>query len=517
MPDLGKTDAQWLTATNAQGFGLRAARYLEDAARRFDRKRTQLVVVSRDQDPFETPHSANALTGVAYGTNTDANGDLWVRLATGTPNTVSLYSATGASGLVAQGTANDGATATMTAQNSSGLSGTLRLSSTVTAITDDTVRIRVLQDFPLETLDLWDDSGEDDGKSRAAAERMCTSIANGIRSQINGAVNTFFREIAISAADNPKPQIKAFLESDETTLFSEVVENDGSDNISRTEVGVWALQKQAMADETTGSTQDITQRVVSRSAGVADTNNTGSATIASGTAEDRAKLGKFTLECTSGLGNGGGGSEEFSGKFVATNSDFTSTFSGLVIGKTFALPHGGGTITMVRSLTKTGDGSNADVGAASTFSATGENETNTDSGLLYGTVTANGSNWDIEFYSDSARSSLVAQATNVATAASSQTASAQNGSGLTITFDVGSGPTDTNTFTIDLNYHSVSNSVNQKDRYTFSTTETSSGYTARVLAEVFDAEWNGIASSPQLADGPLAIQGVFADRMADDI
>lgn len=516
MPDLGKTDAQWLTVTNAQGLGLRVSRFLEDCARRFDRSRVQLIP-HMALDVLDWPHDGNTVAGVAYGTNTDANGDLWLRIATGAPNTVSLYSASGASGLVAQGTAADGATCTLTAQNSSGLSATLRLPSTPVAVTGDVARIRVLQDFPLETLDIWDDTGTDDGKSRAAAERMFTAIANNIRAQIVGPTRTFFTEIAISAADNSKPQVKAFLESSETRLVGELEENDGSDNISRTEVGVWPLQKQAMADETTGSTQDIIQRVVARAAGAFDANNAGSGTVASGTAEDRARIGKYTFECSSGLGNAGGGAEAFDGKFVATDYDFERTFTGLKVGKTFALPFGGGTITLVRSMTKTGDGSHADVGAASTFTSTGETETNTDSGLLYGTVAANGSNWDIEFYSDSARSALVAQATNVATAATGQTASAQNGSGLSLVFDVGSGPTDTNTFTIDLNFFSVNNSVNQRDRFSCTTTLTSTGYASRVLADIWDAEWNGIASSPQLPDGPLAIQGVFAERMKDDI
>lgn len=516
MPDQQKTDAEFQKAADAWGIGLRASRSLEDFARRFDRRRTQLVPVMA-LNVLNWPHDGNTLTSVNYGVNTDDNGDVWLRITGAGPFTVSLYSASGASGLVAQGSGNADATITLTAQNSSGLSGSLRLPSSVVTVTSDVARIRILQDFTLEPLDIWDGTDTDDGKSTSAAERMFTSLANGIRALIvNGPVGTYFREIAISAGDNPKPQIREFLDSDANQLVGEQVNTDGSNNISRTEIGVWPEWKDAMLRNTGGSTQDIIQRVVDRAAGVFT--GDGQGTIVSGTAEDRARLGTYTFEVLTGLGNNGGGSETFTGKFSETDSDFVQSFGPeLRIGKTYALPFGGGTITLNRFLTKTGDGTNVNVGAASTFTFTGENEVNTDSGVVYGLVSANGPNWDIAFYSDSGRTALVAQATNVPASTSGAIASAQGGNGLTVVFDVGGTPVDTTQFSINLNYFRVLNTNNQKDRITMVTTETSAGATSRVLAQVWDAEWNGIASSPQLTDGPLAIQGVFAERMKDDI
>lgn len=85
--------------------------------------------------------------GVRPGFNTDAAWKLYVTLTDETPGAgqarVSVYSDSGRSQLVAQGSAANGATATLAEQNSSGLSGTVAL-GTVTA-TDSDIEITILR------------------------------------------------------------------------------------------------------------------------------------------------------------------------------------------------------------------------------------------------------------------------------------------------------------------------------------------------------------------------------------
>lgn len=518
--DLQKTDAEWLAFLRKTVFWfLRRGREVMESHYRATRRREQFVFTG-PVTTINQPHSGNTISGASQS-NTDENGRIWVRIATGSPNTVSWYKATGAGGgdLVAQGTGTDGNTATLTAQNSSGLSGTWRLPASPVAISSDTCFITPIVDYQQEPDYLFTADTDDEEHTRSAMLRCVGRLAEQDRNKMS-ALMLYLTEAFITASGNVVGEGKRFLRSEtETLLWSEVANDDGADNITRTLVGIIQVLLAAMRDETAENEQDILRRVVARSAGTFASGNIGAGVFASGAGEQRCPIGRWTFVCTDGLGNGRGGTERFRGSFLAADSDLSFVIEGLVIKKTFELPNGGGAGSLVRSYSKSGDGSNVNVGAASTFSFDGETEDNTDNGVLYITTEANGPNWNFKFYSDSDRTTLVAQATNVATAAAG--VQATGSAGLTVTFTVGSAPVDaTANYSVDANFFSVSNSNDEPDSFYFDTTLTSEGVMSRMLALVSEfpgrqglgMELNGDASGSELLPDGEARWSTFAMR-----
>lgn len=521
MGDIGQSDAVWLRFLRELFFFVRVARRAEDDRRRYTHERTQFFNINDKNANFTVPHDDNELTGVDLGVNTGPNGELYVRLVANVGNwDVHLYTAAGATAgdEVAQAIdVADGATATLVAVNSSGLTGALRLDASVVAEADDVHQLLVITDWKLETLNIWPGDGESakDTSSRNAVGRMLARCGAGM-AQVQAAIRSGLEEWALQfAEENSIPVVgrgNAFLQVAETVLIGETeTRDDESGEVTQLRRGFFQALTAAMAAETVGSTQDLVERVVAASAGTFSASNTGSGTVASHTPEGHTPIGRWRWRCVFGRGNGGGGQERFDGEFTAADGDRTFTFRGLQVKAGYKGPNGFGEITLLRSLTKTGDDTHTMVGAASTFSTSGESEANTNDGLLYGLISANGSNWDIEFYSTAARlpNDLVAAAINKATAAGSVTAEPRKGSELTITFDVGSAPVDEDEFTIDLNYFSINNGAgggeaSTPDEFYVDTTLTSTGVASNVLAVLWDAYVNTDTSGSELITDAFA-------------
>ena len=461
-----------------------------------------------------TPHFTNvALTAMSnYGTSTDEEGRLYVRFVANASNwDVHIYRSVSAANEVASVTnLAASATGTLVEQNSSGLAGTITLGATIAADVTDNHQLLVLPDWKRESLLIFPSDGttDDDVHSRTAFEGF---LADASRSQASLLVRWRSRlgQWALSAPNNPVARGGDFLKEAQFSLLTEVPDPDSSGAVSRFLTGFFPTTKRAMADETTGSTQDVVQRVVAMAATTFGSSNDGAGAVVAPTPDDRCPLGTWLFKCIRGQGNGFGGREEFSMEFTGSDSNDDERFTDsarLRIKQAYTLTRGGGSITLNRLFTKTGDGGNADAGASTTFALTNETELNTSAGILYATVAANGSNWDFLFYNTAAKNTgdLVAQATNVATAATAVQATARNGSNLTVTFNVGSGPTDTNTFTIDAKFFTIENSSTIPDEFRMVSSLTSEGKASRVLSFLLNAELNGIASGPQIDDDLLA-------------
>jgi len=522
MSDLGKTNAQWTRFLREEGFFLRLARKIEDDRRRVTRERVQIV--NQNDVTSATPHfTALTLDGVEYGTNTSEAGGLFVRLVANASNwDIHLYTAAGASGEVATATnVAASATGSLVAANSSGLTGTVTLGATIAGEIDDKHQLLILADYKLETLKLWPSDGttDDDTASRSAASRLLSRLSS-LYGQMQSAIQSGLSEWALSAADNPIARGNDFLSTAETSLLSDTEQKDASGNVTRLRRGFFEVQRSSQEDETTGSEQDIIERVIAASAGSFDSNNDGLGTLASHTPEGHCPVGKWRFECVRGVGNSGGGTEEFRGTFTSAANDETFSFTNLRVKQSFKGPRGFGAVTLLRTLSKTGDGSNVNLAAVSTISTSGEDETNTDGGVLYWKVTAAGSTNDISFYKSSNRATgdLVAKLSGAADAATTQVAAAQNGSGLTITLDVGSNPVLDTEGTLDLNFFHIQNAANVPDKFEVDTTLTSEGKTSRVLAEIFGAYMNTETSgSEQIDDDLLAGANTFVPYIVEDI
>lgn len=519
MTDLSKTDAQWdrLLQRELCLPGLAPIRYLREVRDRFKKSRTQVRVIN-DADG-NVGSGGVTLAGVDPGSNTTPAGKLFARITGSGPYTVTLYTAAGASGEVASGSAAANATASLTASNSSGLTGTFNFAASVTAIADDTLQLEAVLDYPAQLPKVFTqaDGIEDDGDSDRIYRRAYATCAQ----QIEAAIATMeqaIQDVAIGDDLNPTGRFNDFASANETALATDVAKRDSSGNTTRVRGGIFHTIREAMADEGTGSTQYVLKRVPSAAAGVAGSNNQGLGVIASHTPKENCQAGLVTLKCVDATI----GTERFDGYFYIEATDRKTPVSGLQVGQTWSGPNGLGPITLTRTLSKTGDvGSNTDLGAVTGFSASGENSGNTDDGTLYWSIVANSSNWDLSFFKSSSRASdkLVSKATNIATAAAF-TSSAQNGSGLEITGTIGSGPTTTTTGTLLLNPFRVENSSGVPDQFTIAVTVASSpGLVQTILSQHFNADGsylNSTTSGSETLDDDYARANTFAAFTVED-
>jgi hypothetical protein len=278
-----------------------------------------------------------------------------------------------------------------------------------------------------------------------------------------------------------------------------------------------------MIDNTTGDTQDVAERVVASAAGTFDGNNDGSGSVAA-VAEhgEQCPLGEWRFTCVGGLGTGEGGSERFDFVYKSSEDDTTFTGSGLVVNKRWEGPLGFGPIKVTRTYTFDKDDAD-DFGSSAGFNADGANEGNTDRGILYYKLTANGSNFDYAFYKNSSRreDDLVAEGIDLAVSSSGLIAQPRNGSGLTVTFSNGATPSanaSPTTSTIDCNFFSVRNSSDVADKFAVTTTLTSSGVTQNLFRVLFGYYMNSITSgSEEFDDDILTRPGTFYPRGVIDI
>lgn len=514
MANLARTNAEWLRFLREQFLFVRMARETIENRDRYRRERIQVKNIN--DATSSTPHFTSVvLTGVVFGTNVNPAGNtahagiLYVRfVANGGNWDVHLYKATGGGGGDEVGTVTNvaaSATGTIVAANSSGLAGTVTLGANIAGETNDRHQLFVYQDWKREFGALWPSDGttDDDAYSREAATRMCSDLA-ALEQQKLDRIITGYSEWALGNEQNPVGRGAAFVKQAVTSLISEAVDTDEDGAVTRSRTGFLEVLRDAMEDEATGSEQDIVKRVVAAGAGSFDGANVGLGAVASHTPEHHCPIGTWRFECVKGVDTDDLGAETFDGVFTEDNTDRTISLRGLVVGQSWKGPEGFGPVTLTRTLTKTGDGSNLRFTAASAAVVTGENNRNTDGGVLYWAITANGSNWDIAFYRSGSygTSYKVAEATNIATSAAF-TATAKNASGLTIAWQLGGTPSAV-TGTLLLNPFYVQNTSNVRDKFSIATTLTSSGTAQRVIQKMFNYFLNDDTSGSELIPDSLA-------------
>lgn len=516
MSDLQKTQAEW-TRYLGRELGstmlapLRELRELQD---KFSRDRTQVVVLL-DYSSFVDAEGAT-FAGVDPGNNTDEEGRVWVRL-TGTAGArvVSVYKAAGGGGgnLVAQAAAvADGNTATLTAQNSSGLTGTWAVPATAANTSGDELQLLLVVDYPqrLKTVYLEDGTIENDKRSRdllAAAYKRVEAAIKAAKAEIVAAMEEWGRDRG-----------NDFHGAAETTLASDRADRDTSGNVVRKRGGLLVLADDDMEDETTGGEQFVVKTVPSAGAGVFDANNDLQATIAAHTPQEKCPPLVLHFECTDDTI----GKEKFSVRYAFSNPDDDRVVppQTLQIEKDWSGPHGVGPLKMVRTLTKTGDGSDNIFTAASNAVVTGPTSRNSDDGIYYWELVANGSNWDISFYSSSTRDAfyLVAKATNVP-ASTAFVATEQRSSGLTISWSTNATPSATNG-TLNINPAKKSNSAKGvPDKATVTITVAASpGLYQTLLAEELPAggQLHSTTAGSETIPDAYAKQGTFVPFLVTD-
>lgn len=529
--NLGYSNALWAKFFARFLYCVRLSRFLQEVRDRFRDRRTQVLDLLNKNS--NTGASGITLSGVKFGENTTADGKLYVRITGAGPYTVSLYKATGGGGsdLMAQGSGAAAATVTLAAQNSSGLTGTYHLAGSVTAETDDAHYLFPVVDWRADadaTFDRTDAQGED-LKSLEAINGTMNAVETLMDQAVGEAVALLTRIMVSDPASlNDRAYGSKFLKEAFTGLIQEQALTDPvSGAVQRLRSGALESLRLAMADEATGSTQTVVRRLVAAAAGVAVTGNDGQGAIASHTPEGQCPVGTYTLTCVRGLGNGGGGVEEFEVSFASTEDDRTKVHSGRArVGQAYKGEDGfGGAsgLTITRTLSKTGDGSNLHLSTLTSWVVSGERESNTSSGVLHWKVVEESTGiFALEFYKAASMQAgdLVARSTGVA-ASTAFSAVERRGSGLTISGTTGSAPVNGTTGTLDLNYFTTQNTTGRPDAFTVAVTLTSSGVISRVLASLPLLGQNGyrlnaVASGSELITDGLAKANTFPDFSVAD-
>lgn len=529
MTDLSKTSTEWSRFLEQElaGAFLAPIRELAELRDKYRRERTQ--VWNLGDRASATPHiTALTLAGVNPGTNTTKEGRLYVRfVANGGNWDVNIYKATGGGGgdKVAHVT-NVAASSTtaLTADNSSGLSGSITLGATITGDVTDRHQLLLCVDYPARLPYIFTGVAgiEDDKFSRAAAERFYARVVD-LMTQAIEAGKAAVTEWGISGPGNPIGRGSEFVGVEPGELSEDrPIVDQGSGNVRRLRSGLFPIIARDMEDETDAGERDVIRRVMAATAGDFDDANSGQGTVASHTPSEKAPVARWTFECVRGSDTGNLGREEFAGTAVVTDGSLEAKIelTGLVVEKDWSGPRGFGPIRLRRTYTKTGDGSDENFDPVTTGIMAGETNRNTDEGIVYWLVEANGGNFDFSFFKSSSRipSQLVAKATNVA-ADAALNATAQNGSGLTITWTAGSSPNDGDTGTLTCNPFLVENGDGEPDRFTIDTSEsspTTAGLFQKLMGRHFDAALNSDVSGSESISDLAVMVGTFVPFITRD-
>ena len=465
MSDLGKTQAEFNHFLQEEFcLFLSAMRVLRETLDTFRYEREQTVIW--DQRGYI---SSVTLAGIDYGVNTTEDGLLYVRITANGGNwDLDFYKATGAGGGDKVATVTNLAaagTSALTAANSSGISGSVTLSASVAAVAADTLVLWIKQDFRKRATVKMDGTGSKDANTLALVVGMCDGVERALlqaKAVVRSAITRWATEVGQSG--------QTFMGRSFAALISDAALTDASGSVSRRRTGFLPELKEAMTDDTVAGEQDVVKITISAGAGSFDSGNTGLGAVSSHTPLEHCPAAVWRFECEAGADTGDTGSERFSGRAKIAGTDEEFTFSGLVVGQQWTGPLGFGPITLTRTMSKTNDGSNLVFAAASGAVVTGMNDANSDTGTFYAKTEANGGNWDISFYKSSNQTAgdLVAKATNIA-ASAAFTATAKNGSGLTISWTMGGTVSAVTNITLDTNPFVTQNADGVPDNFSVTT------------------------------------------------
>ncbi len=478
------TDAQFEKAFKILGIPTAAWRELDMAARCFAGYKDRVYVVY-DQTPQVQEVK---LYGLSRGTNTDAYGNIYASCASSTGSWIAkLYKNSARTSQVASGihtTCNTSQTVTLTSKNSSGLSGTMKLS----AHSADESDIKLIPRYnfvgladdldPTVTLDT--DLSDQYAAALSSWTARCTAIANGLLSQ-RGACETEMTNIIKS-------------------VFAELI-NSGNMVSGDLLSGTVTTTGGQVTYTYSGILKDLYDAMSTNSAFI-KMSTVSFGTVTSG-AGQQGRLSATTktptqyveaddtirIECVKTLDSA---KEEFTVK----SKKYGEANYQMRLGQAFQAPEIGiKTMTFNRKIQMTGSAitdhaaSNITSGTAT---ITGETSTYVDlsNSALYGKLTTSGSWHSVALYSDSTRSACVAYGTR--TGAGSVTCAEYGSSGITFVCTIVGAP-ETSNFQVDLNIGQV------EDYWEMTASNNETGVFSYILGRVFKYDLPASAS-PTIPD-----------------
>lgn len=528
MADLGYTQAQW-TALLGLRFVfavLSPLRLLDEFEDRFRRSREQVRIDLSTATYFDSSVGDLTVSGAIPGVNCQPDGTFYVRFTGNSgARVVSLYSATGASGLVAQGSAADGAVATLAAQNSSGVTGTWPIPSSSGNTTADELTVQAVRDYPGIVRSVYDGSSPHADDDPYAADVMTdayTAVANTIASAKIAFLSRLVRAFLTDGTKNPIALGNAFTTTSWAAFLIEIAkETDGA--VTRPRTGwIPSALRAGMDDETTGGAQSVVKIAPTGAAGVFDSDNVGLGSVASHTPDESCPEARFDFYCARGAENGNIGNEGFRAQITYLRAGDeqipTPVDRLLTVKQPWKGPLGFGSITLARTLSKTNDGSNNNFVAATSATVTGETNDNTDSGDLHINLEdAGGGNWNVYFYKSSAMASsdLVSQALAVASGAAFTTSPQNNGP--TITWQLGGTESAVSNIVLELNPFREDRGDGEPDHFSVTVSHAAGGgLIQRLVAQHFGARLASATSGSETIEEGYAKAFGFHPLAVDD-
>lgn len=464
--DAARTQAEWTDLFTRFGMILKGAVLLRPIEQLFRRSDRVFVI---EEDP-QGNCSQWDLTGVIPGVNTDTNGKLYVRLvANGGDWDITIYKATGGGGgnaVCAATAVADGATATLTASNSSGITGTVVLDATVAGDVTDTHILWCFTALPTYAASVFDKTEQEDSAIEADLKAAFTQAANLIQ-QARTAIANVAKKPAFLG------YMARILKVDKSQgLLNPTTENDDG-VVTLTVTGLIEDLRDCMVNNTSGGAleQHVPANTLASGSVTYPTGNSGKGVLTAGTPAQNMVTGRVMLKCADQTMP----DEEFDVTFESDDGETSLKGQNrLRVGKAWTDPRIQVALTLARTYAKTGDAGNADVAAATGCTFTGVTSDNSDDGVLYGKVTGSAGNWTYSFYKASSRlaADLVAQASGIA-ANGAFVATQQNHSGLTVSWTAGSGPTTGNTWSIDCQPWKTASTGTPADQMYFAITRSS--------------------------------------------
>lgn len=435
--------------------------------------------------------------------NVAADGRLWIRVTANGGNwDIHIYKALAAASEVATATnVAAGAVATLTAANSSGLTGSCTLAASIAAIANDTYSIQVFLGFGQMDRQILNGLHQEDASildEQLALNTACADALAGLMAQCNRSAESakMLEQLGRLWVVNPRIGF----------LAKTVVNDDGV--VSVTVDGVFERFRQNWEDNTT--VQKVAVTTIAAAAASYDAGNQGTSTAVLGSAGPNLEPGTIQAVCV----EDGPSFDEVRFRVTFQPTDGTGPVDGkelLTVGKAWDDPDIPVSISLTFGyLLADDDGDGTDVAATTQITTmTGLTEDNSDNGKLYGKVVASGASFIYKFYEDSARTLLVAQSTAVA-AATAFSATQQNRSGITIGWKSGTAPADADLFSIATRPHKKGDSTNAPDQFTIAITRSALGRIQDTARRYHGWKYHQ-ASSPTFADTFIQRGSLFID------
>jgi hypothetical protein len=427
--------------------------------------------------------------------NVTDGGRLWIRITANGGNwDIHIYKALAAANEVATATnVAAGAVATLTAANSSGLTGTCTLAASIAAVAGDTYSIKVHLGWAEMDRQIYASlngtNHQEDGAILAEQAAVNDECARRL-----AALVTRCHDSAKSA--NMLTQVGRIWRIPSNIPFLDIRTENDDGTISVFADGVFERMRQNWSDNTTVQKVPVST-CAAGAASYAGTNSGASATTV-GTLGDNIEPGTIQAVCVK---DDPLGAPEFEVTFTPT--DGTEPKIGqnnLTVNKVWTDPEIPVSLSVVPTYAKTGDdGDHTDIAAVSFITEiSGLTSSNSDDGKLYGIAVASGAAFIYKFYSDSSRTKLVAQSTAVAND-TSFSASSQNRSGVTVGWKSGSAVVDQDTFTVDVQPHKVGTATTPPDSFTVAITQSAKGELQDCARRYYNWKFNE-GAAPTFAD-----------------